>query len=157
MKENDRTGKMLLSGKLDKYDAFTQMDFHDDHHSIWPQVTMLEKLTTQYPDARFILNTRDVKNHARSKIHWASGKFHRFITKHELKNLPSGVGSEEDIRNWISLHNQETRDFFLSRPHLKFLEVSIEDQNISQKLQKFLELKSRIPFPFLNKNMKLHR
>lgn len=138
----------LLSGKLEQYDAFTQMDVCTDDSCIFPQVTMLEELTTQNPDAKFILNSRDTVKHTNSIMRWCN--YLERLSNFDIKHFPKKKTSFEDVHYWIKSHNQDIRDFFGQRPNIHFIEIDFEDVDIDSKLQTFLGITTGIKFPKIN-------
>jgi hypothetical protein len=138
MRKNKLEGKPLLSGRLSRFRTFTQMDCPERNR--WPQITMIDTLTNEYPHALYILNTRDIKKHARSIIGWYNLK--TLFEYYNVPNLhisdPSNGLMVDDIEKWVSEHNEKTRSHFHERPDLKFLEVDIEDKHIVKKLELFL-------------------
>lgn len=150
MKDNANLGKPLLGGLLEPFHAFLEMNCH--LYNVWPQITMLEALTQQYPDAYYILNTRNVQDHAMSIWNWYNMK--RILEFYDVpqltKHSPDGKLTITDIETWISQHNQRVRDFFKHRPHLKIAEISIGDADLGARLDRFLGLQG-LSFPHENR------
>ena len=138
----------LLSGKLEEYDAFTQMDACTHETCIFPQITMLEELTSQYANAKFILNSRDTAKHAKSIMTWCN--YLERLSNFDMKHFPKKKTSFEDVQHWIESHNQDIRDFFRQRPCVQFMEINIEDIDIDVKLPQFLGRTTTIQFPKTN-------
>ena len=150
MKDNAKQNKPLLGGLLQPFHAFLEMNCH--LYNVWPQLTMLDTLTEQYPDAYYILNTRDVYAHAKSIWNWYNMK--RILEFYDVPGLtkasPDGHLTLADIETWISQHNERIRDFFKRRPHLKITEIRIGEPDVVTHLEAFLGLQGLF-FPHENR------
>ena len=76
VQECARSGKPLLSCfKYGEYDVYAQLDCEatkeGDQDACWmPQISHLEGLVVDYPDATFILTSRDIKKWVHSVVSW---------------------------------------------------------------------------------------
>lgn len=66
MEENIKAGRRAISG-YEEYDAFTNMDYFCEHREVEIGRQQFQVLAKQEPDARFILNIRDVGAWIRSR------------------------------------------------------------------------------------------
>lgn len=150
IEENSKNGKPLLGGVLESYQAFLEINCH--LYNVWPQITMIEELTQQYPDAYYILNTRNVHDHAVSMWNWYHMK--RILDFYDVPNLikqsPEQGLKVSDLENWIGNHNERMRDFFAKRPHLKMIDIEIGLPDTALRLGAFFGLKN-LKFPHENR------
>ena len=91
-----------------------------------------EELYSQYPDARFILNTRNQERWIKS------------ISKHFKRRKKSD--SNFQVANYITIrtsakrrHEDRIRTFFEMNPQARFLEVDIEAPDAGIKIIRFLD------------------
>lgn len=121
-----REGKNLLH-YVSQYDVITQMDLimPDKGIFFFPQVGWYWNLYLQYPEAKFILNTRDVNRQVESIKAWGDLQ-HRFEC--------FGV---TDLHEFITDHYRRIRHFFFIYGKGNFLEFDIENDS-NEKLSKFV-------------------
>lgn len=106
---------------------------------------LFKELYTQYPDAKFIFNTRHLE-------HWIKGRrrigggymmdYYQRCSKPELCGTPEWTEKtiEEVQKDWkktFENHTQEVRDFFADKPDHRFLEFNISTDH-PQKIVDFL-------------------
>jgi len=105
-------GERLLH-YLSDYDVITQMDVCLPEVSFFPQCFLYRDFAYQYPDALFVLNTRDIASQVKSIANWGDmlDRFKKY-----------GI---EDPGKFIYSHNNRVRDFFRGRG-IAFLEFDIE-------------------------------
>lgn len=157
MLENHRQGKPLTSGKLEKYNAFTQMDFCDRTESVYPQMTLLEELIKQHPDGYFILNTRDLDGHISSILNWET--FAQDLERNGHFKLGRTLEDHvQAVGKWILDHQEKVRKTFAETyPNVSFLELRIDDAEVEDKLKVFFG-SPKLMFPHLNHNrVRRHR
>lgn len=160
MTSNHMNGRPLLSS-LEDYDVLTQMDVNYEVepgtiYSHWPQMSLLDTLINEHPDAYYILNTRNTASHVESLI--SVQKRHELLEMCDIPGLPSGKGKTRDeLCQWVEWHQQYIRDFFGNKhPSIKFKEINIQKDDVVNSLQSFLPIplthqdKSPIPFPHEN-------
>lgn len=142
MMDNYKKGRPILDS-LEEYDIFTQMDVIEKMEdgktiSIWPQISLLEQLIDQHPNAYYILNTRDPTTHTESLMSYDLRR--QLLHECDVPGLPIGKGKNApEIREWVELHNQKIREFFRERPALNFIEINIEKDSVIDYLCKFLQ------------------
>ena len=134
---------------LNNYNAFTQMDISlDKNLCYWPQLTDIPLLDKQYPNSKFIFNTRPLNKWISSVNRWGDLKLR--LTKLEIPGLPYGVGSKDDeLVKWHDWHKNNMIEYFKNDED-KFTIFNIEEDN-PKKLANFLGLKS-INFGHKNEN-----
>lgn len=121
MFENLANGDQLLKG-YEQVEAFFDMEYVDDCVFL-EGYKLFPILAQQYPDAVFILNTRNRDAWIRSRLGHQRGRYARI----HLDRL--GLDSIDDLAriweaDWDS-HHKRVRDFF-SCSQFRFLEYNIE-------------------------------
>lgn len=126
---------------LYSYTAFTDGYEHYDVKAVFPNLEML----SEFEDSKFILNTRELDKWMISRLNHGS-EF--YLTGFKQKEFNDKV-----FLRWIIERNywhKKVINYFKNKN--KFIIINVEkDKNIKQKLDKFLNLKSKIPFPHENK------
>jgi hypothetical protein len=150
MQGNLDEGLPLVSGKLARCNVFTQMDCAYSHCHVWPQITMLSILASQYPKARYILNTRNESKHVESILKW-NNLAKRIATTGTPKFQIDNGDLKESLKIWVERHNSDVREFFYQNPLIRFLDIDIEDPEISDKLAYFLG-RPATKFPWTHKS-----
>ena len=120
------------------YDAFTQMDISlSKDLCYWPQFLDVPLLDKQYPESKFIFNTRPVHKWINSVRHW--GDLTIRLTKLDIPGLPYGYGEEDKhLKDWHDWHLSNMVDYFKDKPN-KLVVYNIENDPVS-KLSDFLGL-----------------
>lgn len=133
--------------------AFRLANTHDACiHS--PFMTFHEELFAAYPDAKFVLTTRDEQKWLESLLKYFEGanwpEF-RFVY-----GIDANTNAAEHLKDIFRQHNQDVRDFFADKPD-SLLEMDISQGDGWQKLCDFLGCD--IPeqsFPKSNENGSLY-
>lgn len=143
----------LLLSEFPNIDAFTQIDWSGINNMVYPQLTDLEILIEQYPNAKFILNLRNVYDWVRSVNNWNNLR-QRYIES-ELPYLPKGKGNlDEDLIQWYNNHIERTKNIFKNKnKENKLFILNIDDPNMDE-LNKFCDLYNVTKFPNVNVNKK---
>lgn len=120
----------ILHG-IDRYDCYSDMSFLTDN--VYLEANLLfRELHAEYPDALFVLNTRNRDRWVRSRLqHWGEtyiARFRKFLAMEQ----PEIVGIWE--RQW-DLHHAAVRDHFGGND--RFLEFDIETDD-ADRLGRFL-------------------
>ena len=121
MFRNLERGKGILSG-YERYQAFSDMEWLGpdeflEGYKLYPQ------LAANYPDAVFILNSRDREAWIRSRFDHAQG---RYAAQHKaLLGLSSDEALAEHWRREWDAHHRNAIDFFAGRPQ-RFCMCKIE-------------------------------
>lgn len=138
--------------KEKKLIAMTQMDVCvDKNNCYWPQLVDYELLYNQYPDAIFILNTRNPVDILKSMKKWQDYDKRMFIFNPELFEGLSG-SNDEKIIQLIQNHFENVTNFFNSKKNSKFIRYHIINDKI-EKLNKYIDTKN-LKFPVVNANKK---
>jgi hypothetical protein len=115
---NLANGDDLLAG-YEAFDSFTDMEHLDAHGTLLEAYKLFPYFAAQYPDAVFILNTRDREDWIRSRLRHSEGgyakrhhAFHGTTSDHELAEI---------WRNDWEQHHERVTQFFASRRHRFFV------------------------------------
>lgn len=81
MRDNIEAGRRILDGYDERYQAFTDMEFTDPA-DYFEGFKCYRQIMRDYPDAKFILNTRDRKRWLRSMRCWALYKNRQAYLSH---------------------------------------------------------------------------
>jgi hypothetical protein len=130
---NFMLGRPILSG-LEDFDAYSDISYCDGTVHIEGN-RFFRTLHAEYPDAFFILNTRNRDNWLRSRISQGSGSY--------LRRSASAYRCDETeiIDLWkeqFATHEAEVLRFFAERPGSRFLEFDIEEGDID-RVVRFLQ------------------
>lgn len=113
--------------------TITQMDcLEPPKHVLLPQIAMLDQLVDTYPNAKFLLMTRESRAWAKSMIGWTTprrGTLFERLQRSILPGLPAGEPKEEDgLVLWqLRQYAVVRKKFRHTSPHAhKFMEFSIE-------------------------------
>ena len=112
-------GDELVAGYKD-YQAFTDMEFVDSEglcsleaYKLFPQ------LAAQYPDAVFILNTRDREAWIRSRFRHGGGKY---VKKQKIYHNVSACADLAEVwRTEWDAHHRRVIEFFSTKSHRFFV------------------------------------
>ena len=101
----------------------------------FPQITLLEKLVSAYPGAKFVLCTRDAGSWLRSVT--AYGPMRHILTCADIQGLPPGKGwDDDDLRFWFNHHNERVRDYFAAPEFAgKLVELRLEEDDVVLELR----------------------
>lgn len=160
-------GKFRYAKKLiDAAECFQDVPFS------YASIPFLDFLTSAYPDAFFILNTRNREEwyqscdrfyrkiwiHHDNEISWEDLDGVRYhgggiVLRSRVKRKKhSSPFQKEPFLESFNAYNDKIQDYFLSRPHLKFLQTDVTCKQFdSNKLSKFLHLSNPPVFPHLNR------
>ena len=110
-------GKNLLLG-YDEFDAFTDMEYLDRSGLYLAAYKLFPYLADQFPDAVFILNTRDREAWIRSRLQHGSDYAHRQMVHH---NVDTASALADCWRaNWDH-HHRRVVEFFAGKPYRFFV------------------------------------
>lgn len=142
---------LLLLHYLEDYDAITEINHDGPVKGIfscyYPQISDMEGLYIENPDALFILNTRNVQQQVASMMKTNTGRNILTFCKQYLRD--DKTKRPINLNTWILQHNAKIRTFFGARPEAKFVEVALESLN-STIFDKYFDTKGA-PFPHCNK------
>ena len=115
---NLANGEDLLAGYED-FDAFTDMEFLDEAGTFLEAYKLFPYLAAQYPDAVFILNTRDREAWIRSRLGHGDGRY-ADRQRGYLKAASDALMAEVWRAEW-ERHHRRVTEFFAGKSHRFFL------------------------------------
>jgi len=132
IKTNVDAGRPPLFGL--NFDVYAQLDAWAlvnrrlfDYYCYMPQVEDMEKLHTQFPNATFVLNTRNVDHWVKSLHNFNRGNMLGQMIKCNITGLPSGVGRNvADLKKFFEGHTDNIQKFVKSHPSHGLVEIDIE-------------------------------
>lgn len=107
------------------------MDVENWGQCHFPQITNLEQLHEEAPNATFILNLRNLSRWATSVENWGGGG--RSLAE-RLARCKSGPKSprREDLIDWHQAHIERIRSFVKEHPSHALAEIDIEDPSTGE-------------------------
>ena len=125
----------------------------------FPQLSLLEELHAEDPNATFVMNFRPIDDWIRSLANWAPSMLKRFRLCH-LPNLPRGfpqnMTDEQDVRDTMSQffcsHVQHLRNFVKEHPSHALIELDLYDNQGSSDIMGTLFPSSNICWGHGNKS-----
>jgi hypothetical protein len=143
MKRNKEQNKPLLKG-YEKYSFFSDMEhFDDDMGVFYSHIYYYELLDKQYPNSKFILNTRNVDNWIKSRLNHKFSGITGYYASYIMSRL--NLNSEQLLDKWRlewDNHHTEVKEYFKRRDD-DFLIFDIEyddPQKIVNFFKKFYAL-----------------
>jgi hypothetical protein len=120
---NLASGANLLTG-YDEFDAFTDMEYLDSHGVFLEGYKLFRYFADQYPDAVFILNTRDREAWIRSRL--GHGTSAPYAMRQMIFHNVTSIDELTDIwrADW-DRHHAQVIEFFSERP-FRFFVLKIE-------------------------------
>lgn len=115
---NLANGDDLLAG-YEAFDAFTDMEYLDANGTFLEGYKLFPYLATQYPDAVFILNTRDREDWIRSRLRHSDGGYAK--RHHAFYQTRSDHELAEIWRMDWERHHRRVTEFFSERPQRFFV------------------------------------
>lgn len=150
---NLANGDDIIAG-YSEFDVFTDMEWLDGVH-FFEGYKLFPYLAEQYPDAVFILNTRDREDWIKSRFRHFDGdyalRYKRYLSISSDSALAQAWRAE-----WVR-HHMRVREFFSTRPH-RFFICDIENDLptiLNSKLpewhldQTLFRLENRSPDPLM--------
>lgn len=138
----------VLRPFVDRYQAFSDTPYN----AIYPQ------LARDYPDAHFILITRDLDSWWNSiRKHWSLGVLgHRLTTLEYIQYRPyiadcDGVFTRRHRELLIEAHRRHIEEATAALASRRFLRVELEDPGLHAKIADFLDIGAPAPFPHSRK------
>lgn len=152
---------------IDAAEAFQDVPFS------YASKEFLDFITSTYPNARFILNTRD-----RSAWYDSCNRFYRkiwfkhdreitwqdldrvnyhgrsiILRKHRVNRTQFSPFEKEPFLQSYDSQNAKVEAYFSARPNLKFIKTDVTRHDLnSLELARFLEINEKIEIPHLNKS-----
>lgn len=154
IEDNYNNNKLLLS-EIEQYGAYFDVECmfpRENKHPIYPFITYYKILDQQYPNSKFILNTRKMENWLKSRSN--------FIFKYNARNVVSYMDTcckaykmtplevtNKWSNDWIS-HHLSVVNYFSDRPD-DLLIYDMEADNKAAEFNKLKEFFGELTF-FLN-------
>ena len=133
MVKNFMLARDPLTG-IDGFTAYTDLAYYSDT-MLFEGGRLYPYLHRHYPDAYFILATRDVEAWVLSRLNHAGGGFAA-----RTAAALGGVSYETVMETWraqFAAHNAEARAWFAERPDARFLEFDL-DADAPERIAAFL-------------------
>ena len=147
MKENSEKGRPLLEG-LDQWTAYTDMicipgspwgQSNSDHAPVIEGGRYFRELHRDYPNALFVLNTRDPLHWMRSRLKHDGGQFAKAYRK---ALAADGIKTRSQLkRRWLEdwyQHHADVTRYFKNHTQKQFLFFHISETPVKQ-LNRFLD------------------
>jgi hypothetical protein len=143
IKRNKEQNRPLLSG-YEYYQFFSDMEhFDEDMGVFYSHVYYYSLLDKQYPNSKFILNTRDVDNWIKSRLNHRFSGMTGFYANYIMSRLNINLNqlSEKWRLDWEN-HHKEVIEYFKGRENdLLIFNIEKDDaQKIVDFLKKFYDL-----------------
>ena len=109
------------------YEVWAQMDFENLGNCHFPQITNLQALHQEAPNATMVLSLRNMTRWVRSVRHWMGGG--QISMAARLAKCKGGPDSKaaEDLIKWHHDHITRIREFVQKHPSHRLVEINIED------------------------------
>jgi Sulfotransferase domain len=116
--------KLPLIKTCGDYEVIGQMDFSKANKCYMPQITMLQELHDEHPDATFILNLRNVHHWTSSVSRW--GGMHTRLSRFCGENVGPKNAKGISLRTWYQEHTTRIRQFVADHPTHALVEIDVE-------------------------------
>lgn len=135
MKYNDKNNQKLLNQYYEKFKVFTDMEDIRHGKPYYAHIHLFKKLDQQYPNSKFILNTRDCERWVKSRLNHG-----KYLQRCSISTgIPTPELTKKWVRQWFN-HHKNVIDYFKDKPG-KLLVFDIENDNIVKLVDFFPELK----------------
>ena len=127
---------------IDNSQAWLQLDINWPHRNAchYPQMSELEQIHEEEPNATFILNFRPFHDWYTSLINWRvhnvnNGTFMSDRLKDcDLPGLPKGKGNETELQEWLCNHVHNVRRFVQEHSSHALIELDLYDTTTSSEV-----------------------
>lgn len=131
MKQNQDSYYPILHG-IDRFQIYSDMFWHREDEWI-DGIKYYKELYQQYPDAYFVLQTRDVESWLESKRKHKGGAYMERACEYHN-------GDDSKVLDWFvqdrEEHHRKVREYFKENP--KFIEFDINEDSIDDLINFFL-------------------
>jgi Sulfotransferase domain len=136
MRRNLEKYKVTAFDGMDTFHVYTELDSQEKQGGITlPQWRYLQEMHDHYPNATWILNTRDEQSWLQSVDKWKDLR-QRFINHHIHPEFPGGVGKkDEEMINFYRLQARRVRDFVSHYPSHSLVQVQIDSPNAGKVME----------------------
>lgn len=145
IQENYKAGRALLSG-YEQFTVFSDMEYLSSSIWIAAYLTYYKMLDVQYPESRFILNTRNIEAWILSRCRHGS-----LVARFQKLQLCSESEVLDGWRKTWHSHHHDVTQYFAGRPD-KLLVFDIDSDSLD-KLKAFLPEFKFKPAAFPRKNV----
>jgi len=115
---NLANGDELLTG-YEAFDVFSDMEYLDDNGTFLEAYKLFPYLAVQYPNAVFILNTRDREDWIRSRLRHSNGSY--AVRQRAHYNAESNENLTDIWRAEWERHHRRAVQYFADKPHRFFI------------------------------------
>lgn len=118
MYQNHQQNRPLISPEFNQYYVFTDLDLLQHEPQISIGMQLFKELDKQYPDSKFILNTRD-------KTAWLKSRSRQTVapdrkTLLQITAQMHGISTDEVLNRWSQEwddHHRAVQEYFKDRPN----------------------------------------
>lgn len=122
-----------LRRECGNFDVFSQIDVATSHTCVMPQLFFLHALLARLPNACFLMTYRSESSWIESVAHWGS------LKKRTLASCPLFPKNDSGLAAYYAEHKMRVRAA-LAASNVCRLEVDIERENLTEKLNDFFQL-----------------
>jgi hypothetical protein len=117
------------------YEVWAQMDIENLGNCHFPQITNLQDLHQEAPNATMVLSLRNMTRWVRSVKNWVGGEQRSMAARFtKCKDGPESKEAE-DLIKWHYDHIQRIRDFVQKYPSHSLVEINIEDPKAGEIME----------------------
>uniref|UniRef100_A0A7S2YSF5 Sulfotransferase n=1 Tax=Entomoneis paludosa TaxID=265537 RepID=A0A7S2YSF5_9STRA len=122
------------------YTAFMQMDYNTPGKTcFYPQMSALNAIHKEYPNATFVLISRPLDDWIRSLDDWHG--YRNRLVNCNLPGLPVGVGHDnDDLKQWVCHHQANVRKFVQAHPSHALVELNLYETTQNDRIMSQLFL-----------------
>ena len=120
------------------------MDYTNNDPCVYPQISLLEELYNENPNATFILPFRNVTGWIKSVTNWPTLRLrlNDLCDFTEVGIEPKTLMEDKNMAALYCNHVKHVRQFVHDHPSLTLIEFSIEDQNAGDILERYFGVKA---------------
>lgn len=135
MRTNLKTRRVEAFNSMDDFHLYSELDAMERFGMTLPQYSFLQQIYDNFPNATWILNTRDAQKWLHSVDRWRDLR-QRFIDMHLWPHFRRGLGTkDEEMIEFYNHQAQRVRDFVKEHPSIHFVEVKIDDDGAGQVME----------------------
>jgi hypothetical protein len=109
------------------YSAYAQMDNGSLNNCFWPQLSALDEIHQEAPNATFVFLFRDVDSWIRSFTNFRGGRLLRAFKRCRSK-VPYNEGTKpEQLKQFVCNSVNHARNFVAAHPSHQLLEIVLDD------------------------------
>ena len=115
------------------FEVYAQMDIENWNQCHFPQITNLDQLHEEAPNATFVLTKRNMTHWVTSVQNWGGGGRTMAQRLAKCKAGPKS-SSSTDLVEWHEAHMERIRAFVTEHPTHTLVEIDIEDPKTGSKM-----------------------